>query len=355
MKKFRTAVSVIVFLALGIFLFAQISEILRRKTSAETDMVHSFYEIEENTLDVLFLGSSHLYYGVQPNELWNEYGITSYVMGSPEQTAATSYFLLKEAFRYQQPKVVAMENYYMWNRDLYYSTARLRQAFDGMRLGSVKLEMIRTMLPDNGLKDQLTYVIPFLKYHSRWSELENYDFHTKPYLKGARIDYTAVEVADPGIPQEAVELPENSLYYLEKIMELCEENDAQFMMFGIPYGVEKDGEKYEERYARRQGMTLALEQYLQEKEVPFLFYQRDYADVIDFAADFRDRTHLNTAGSIRLTKHLGGYLAEQYELSGHKGDAAFVSWDTDYARYEADRQEAEANPQSTADPIGDNS
>lgn len=345
MKKFRTAVSLLIFLILGIFLFSQISEILRRKTSAETDMVHSFYEIEENTLDILFLGSSHVYYGVQPNELWNEYGITSYVMGSPEQTAATSYFLLKEAFQYQHPEVVVMENYYLWNKELYYSTARLRQAFDGMRFGKNKIEMIQTMLSENGLKDQLTYVIPFLKYHSRWSELEEYDFHTKPYLKGARIDYTSVEVKNPGIPEEAVELPENSLYYLDKIIELCEENGAEFMMFSIPYGVETD----DARYNYRQGMTLALETYLQEQDIPFLFYQRDYDDVIDFSSDFRDRTHLNTTGSIKLTHHLGGYLAEQYELTGHKGDTAFAVWDADYERYEADRQAAEADPKSTAD------
>lgn len=345
MKKVKTVAVVVVFLALGILLFTQISEVLRRKTGAETDMVHSFYEIEENTLDVLFLGSSHLYYGVQPNELWKEYGITSYVMGSPEQTAATSYFLLKEAFNHQQPKVVAMENYYLWNKDLYYSAARLRQAFDGMRFGKVKLEMIQTMLPENGLKDQLTYALPFLKYHSRWSELEEYDFQTKPYLKGARIDYTTVELEDPGIPEAAVEIPDNSLYYLEKIIELCEENGAEFMMFGIPYGVETDMERYE----RRQGMTLTLESMLEEKGIPFLFYQRDYADVIDFGTDFRDKTHLNTAGAVKLTGHLGAWMAEEYELTGHKDETAYESWNEDYAKYEADRQAAQENPQNTAD------
>ena len=336
---------VLAFILCGLLIFSGISEVLRRKTGAETDMVHSFYNIEENTLDVLFLGSSHLYYGVQPNELWDKYGITSYVLGSPEQTAATSYFLLKEAFHHQKPKVVAMENYYLWNKDLYYSAARLRQAFDGMRFGKVKLEMIQTMLPENGLKDQLTYVIPFLKYHSRWDALEDYDFHTKPYLKGARIDYTAVNLENPGIPEHAVEIPENSLYYLEKIIALCEENGAEFMMFGIPYGVETDMERYE----RRQGMTLTLEKLLAEREIPFLFYQRDYPEVIDFSTDFRDKTHLNTTGAVKLTEHLGAYLANTYEISGHKEEAAYDSWNANFMKYEADRQAAWENPQNTAD------
>lgn len=64
MKKCKTVVCAVAFLALGLLLFMQLGEVLRRKTGAETDMVHSFYEIEEDTLDVLFLGSSHLYYGV---------------------------------------------------------------------------------------------------------------------------------------------------------------------------------------------------------------------------------------------------------------------------------------------------
>lgn len=336
---------VFIFLLAGLLLFARISETLRRKTAEETDMVHSFYEIEENTLDVLFLGSSHLYYGVQPCELWKEYGITSYVMGSPEQTAATSYLLLKEAFEYQQPKVVMMENYYLWNKNMYYSEARLRQAFDGMRLGSAKLEMIRTMIPEKGCKEKLTYLVPFLKYHSRWDELEDYDFHTSPYLKGARIDYTSVELEDPGIPQEMANVPQNSMDYLEKIIALCEENGAEFVMFGVPYGVETDMERYE----RRQGMTLMLEQYLEEKGIPFLFYQRDYADVIDFKTDFRDRTHLNTAGAIKLTAHLGGWLSENYNLTGHRNDGNYASWDLDYVKYEKDRTAAEENPQNTAD------
>ncbi|HIR28929.1 MAG TPA: hypothetical protein IAB84_13270, partial [Candidatus Choladousia intestinigallinarum] len=136
-KSVRWIAAAVLFLVLGLILFGRAAEILRRKTAAETDMVHSFYEIEENSLDVLFLGSSHLYYGVQPGELWGQYGITSYVMGSPEQTAATSYYLLKEAFTRQKPKVVAMESYYLWYDGLYYSEARLRQAFDGMSMGKV--------------------------------------------------------------------------------------------------------------------------------------------------------------------------------------------------------------------------
>lgn len=344
-KKCKRAVSCFLFVMCGLILFLQISEILRRKSGAESDMVHSFYEIEKNTLDVLCLGSSHLYYGVQPNVLWRDYGITAYDMGSSEQTAASSYFLLKEAFQYQKPKVVVLESYYLWYNGLYNGEARLRQAFDGMRFGPVKLEMIDTMLADKGKKEQLSYCLPFLKYHSRWNALQNQDFHTKSYLKGARIDYTAVELENPGIPDQVSEVPEISLTYLEKIAALCEENGADFVVLAIPFGIETDGERYE----RRQGLNVALEEYLAQREIPFLFCQKQEPDLIAFDSDFRDKTHLNTAGAEKLTKWLGAWLQETYQLSGHHGDAGYSSWDADLAKYEADAAKEQENPTDTAD------
>ena len=136
---------------------------------------------------------------MQPNVLWREYGIAAYDMGSAEQTVASSYFLLKEALAYQKPEVVVLETYYLWYPELYNGEARLRQAFDGMRYGKTKREMLDVMLPELDWKERMTYCLPFLKYHERWDALEDYDFHTKPYLRGARIDYTVAKVEDPGL------------------------------------------------------------------------------------------------------------------------------------------------------------
>lgn len=344
-KKCIRAAGCVLFILCGLLIFGMLGNVLRRKTAGETDQVHSFYSLEKNSVDVLFLGSSHLYYGVQPNVLFKEQGITSYVMGSPEQTAATSYYLLKEAFRYQKPKVVAMESYYLWNKNMYNTEERLRQAFDGMRLDGVKVEMLEAMLPDADWKEKFTYLVPFVKYHSRWQELENEDFHSNAFQKGARIDYTVKELEDPGIPEKAASVPDNSLYYVKKIEELCEENGAEFLMFAVPFGIETD----QERYDRRQGLNLTLEKELEEDGVPFLFYQRDYPEVIDFATDFRDKTHLNTYGAEKLTEHLGAYLAEQYDLTDHREDAAYQSWNEDLASYEQLAEEMRENPVDTAD------
>ena len=348
-KTVRWLLAAVLFIGIGLLLYGRISEVLRRKSGTESDMIHSFYDVKEDSLDVLFLGSSHLYYGIQPNVLWREYGIAAYDMGSAEQTVASSYFLLKEAFQYQRPKVVVLESYYLWYPDPYRSEARLRQAFDGMRYGKVKREMVDVMLPELDWKERMSYYLPFLKYHERWDALEDYDFHTKPYLRGARIDYTVAEVEDPGLPEEASDLPELSLEYLGKIKALCQEHGAEFVLVAIPYGIAVK----EKSYMYQQGMNLALESWAKGQEIPFLFYQKEEPELIDFATDFRDQTHLNTKGAEKFTMNFGAWLAEHYELENHRADGAYASYEEDLQEYEADAAAASEHPEDTADTAGD--
>ena len=52
--------------------------------SNENRILDGFYYEKENSLDVLFFGSSHMYTGVNPNVIWKNTGITSYNLGQPE-------------------------------------------------------------------------------------------------------------------------------------------------------------------------------------------------------------------------------------------------------------------------------
>ena len=63
----------------------------------------------ENTIDVLVLGDSESYNSYIPLELWNQYGFTSYVCGTPAQRISNSYEYLKSVFNTQKPKIVILE------------------------------------------------------------------------------------------------------------------------------------------------------------------------------------------------------------------------------------------------------
>ena len=74
-----------------------------------TYIMDGFYDEPKNSIDVLVLGSSNAYTAIIPNVIYNEYGITSYVLGSSVQRMWISYYYLEEALKYQKPKVVALE------------------------------------------------------------------------------------------------------------------------------------------------------------------------------------------------------------------------------------------------------
>lgn len=329
-KTVRWTISGILFLVCFVLAFSGISEIMRNKTGGRTDMIHSFYDIKEDSLDVLALGSSHLYYSFSPNILWGEYGLASYAMGSPEQSVATSYFLLKEALQYQKPKVVLLESYYFWFDGLYRSEGRLRAAFDGIRMGEAKKEMVETFLPDAGFKYKLSYYFPFLMYHSRWEDMKPHDFSfgANAWLKGSKLDMHTRSFKNPGMYIKPKKIPQVNLEYLDKIIKLCDEKDIRLVMFASPYVLQNS-----KRYRRRQGINLALESYLEEKKIPFLFYQKTGEAQIDYKKDFTDPSHLNWRGQRKITECLGRYLTEEVGLTGHTGEAAYAGWEKDYAKY----------------------
>lgn len=331
-------ISLIIFIMLGICLFSGISEILRKKTGGRSDMIHSFYGIEKNTLDVLCMGSSHGYSSFQPNTLWREYGLTSYVMCSPRQTAASTYYLLQEALKYQKPKVLFLETYYFFCGKKYTNEAALRLGFDGTRLSRTKYDMVEDLLAGKGLKEKLSYYIPFLKYHSRWGDLNANDFSSTSYLKGSIFNFKVYPMEEPELPQDAEDrkLPGNVETYLKKIIKLCEENKIQLILYAAPYSWKSK----QENFFIKQRINILLKPYLDELEIPYLDIQRADDAGIDYASDFRDYSHLNTNGAIKVTRYLGKYLAENYELPDHRSDAAYASWDDDCEKFEEAMEKA---------------
>ena len=339
-KRIRFAAAILVFFVIGFGIFCGLSEILRQKTGGKSDMIHGLYELEENSVDVLCLGSSHGYSSIQANTLWQEYGMTAYVMCNPRQTVAQSYYMLREALKYQKPKALLMETYYFFCGDLYTDEASLRFAFDGMRPSKLKLEALNKMLADKPWKEKFSYLVPFVKYHGRWEELKDSDFEHWTFLHGSILGAEVYPMEEPVLPQEKVELPDLVYEYFEKIVALCEQEGIPIVMYAAPYGYENG---VTAGYMRKQGMNYTMEEYFEKLGIPFFFFQKDNAAGLDYAADFRDFAHLNIYGADKITKYLGTYLAENYELEDHREDPAYASWWEDYRKYDAIREKRTNN------------
>ena len=82
---------------------------LRLKSSDGIYSLKKFYEQDENSIDVLILGSSHAFENFNTGVLWEEQGIASYVLGGSWQPVWNTYYYLKEALKTQKPKLIILE------------------------------------------------------------------------------------------------------------------------------------------------------------------------------------------------------------------------------------------------------
>lgn len=71
--------------------------------------MEKFYEQEEGTVDVLILGPSLAFADINTATLWSEYGISAFHLGGSIQPMWNTYYYMKEALKYQRPKVMILE------------------------------------------------------------------------------------------------------------------------------------------------------------------------------------------------------------------------------------------------------
>ena len=72
----------------------------------------SFYEFtKSNNVDVLLIGNSHLYTGIDPNHLSCALGANCFILAAPGSPIMDSYFALKEGLKRCDPKVVVLETF----------------------------------------------------------------------------------------------------------------------------------------------------------------------------------------------------------------------------------------------------
>ena len=290
--------------------------------------IRGFHEEKKNSLDVLFLGDSNIYCGITPMKIWNEYGITSYNLSSSEQKVWTSYYLLKEALKYQKPKLVVIDSYMMFCASNS-ANALVRQALDNMKLDSVKLEAINDPIYNFSNLDKLSYIFPIIEYHTRWNRLNENDFrrirnnyknYCKGYIMYKQKKYTGHR------QDEAMDviINDNSKNYMEKIIELCKENNIEILFTKIPtteFWVEEQHN--------------AMVEYCKEKNIPFVDMSEDDNLQMDWVNDtFDDGVHLNVYGAEKVSTYIGKYISEKYKLENHKDDENYSNWNEDLQKYE---------------------
>ena len=273
----------------------------------------SFYEMKNDSVDAIFLGSSHAISAFSPQELYDECGIRSFNLGSEEQSLVVSYYWLKEALRFQKPQAVVLDTvvcFPFMETPYNCNEASIRKALDPMKWSSVKAEVVRTIGALDPKETFASYLFPIIRYHARWNDLSLSDirFFTKENtsLKGYAVlsEDTADTGFEPLTPKaDAVPAGMQNVMrtYLEKIVQLCSENGIQLILVSTPY-TEMTAEVHQ-----------AVSGFAEEHDVRYVDFNE--ASVIeamnyDFPHDMADAGHANNFGAEKLTGYIGNILLE---------------------------------------------
>lgn len=72
----------------------------------------SFYD-EKQDIDVFFMGTSHVLDDITPMELWRDFGVTSYNMGTSSECLGMTEWILKRPAEVHKPKIAVIDVYYI--------------------------------------------------------------------------------------------------------------------------------------------------------------------------------------------------------------------------------------------------
>lgn len=311
---------------------------IRYKAAADLNTVNAFtekrfedfYALPEDSLDMVFIGSSHSYCTFDPAN----FDGNSFQMGTPLQHPDTSYYELLEVYDYQNPETVVVEVYW----DMLDDDFEIKQAvsfFEVVKNEARIEDYIKNVFPAG---DKVKYSMPVIRYQQDFfafasSKLENkiqnmFDVSkdTLPSQQGEGTEYYMADgyvYCDIIMPEDEYdrtnqfknldgkdwEFSDRQKYWLTEIIDLCREKGSKLIFVTAPIAnVSMD---YIKNYDI---IHYAVADFAGENGVPYIDYNiinREENMLAD--ENFRDDAHLNDSGVKIVDRHFKEYLEQNEE------------------------------------------
>lgn len=291
----------------------------------------SFYELsKQHNVDVLLVGNSHLYTGVNPKNLSAALGCNAFILASPGTNAADHYYALEEAVKISTPKLVVIETYGLKSIHQYELTkgglSDQFKSFSARRNLLSKLSSMPSLFAVNN-------------YAYAWSNtIRNHDFiftnheqikkNTKAKQETSKKLYlgryvrwqTGIEDSTMqkyelnGASVDGLNYETNATldHYVQKIITLCRKKNIRLKFLTLPMF-----EKHVTNYASwKDKLKASLGDFSDEKHWLDLQVTEDYSG---FTKDHFENTtsanqHMTYSGSLLATCKLVGFINESDEI-----------------------------------------
>lgn len=245
-RTLRRVLAAAAFLLLAGLLLALAGRVLRPAQESYGSTWRAYRAEPEDTMDVLYFGSSYAYCDFDPVEIYRNSGLTGYVMAGSEQTMSITYWYLREALETQSPQTVVIEpTGVFFERYQQYTQTNLVYMPPSLN----KLGAIFTAAEPE-LRVGLLWDLWF--YHSRWKEVGPADVRKaftpaapdqrKGFtpVAGTAEELTLTQNPRPLSPEQYAE----NLQWLLRCLELCEARGIQAVLLINPTYSQCSPEQY---------------------------------------------------------------------------------------------------------------
>lgn len=321
MKKnlFRTLKFIALIIPLlFIFFFAQ--EYLYDYQSYDTHRLEMFYEEEENSLDVVFIGASELFTGYAPGYAYDRYGYTSYMYAMDANQGSLYLSQLKEVLKHQNPEILFVDLYGFLRADdsILFDDARLRIFTESIPYSANRIQTV-LQFP---CEDKLSVLFPLIMHHSNISDLDD---HIKELYYGPRIETKSTSLkgvvtktviytgnGDPGVTFDPATygLTDSSKAYLVEFLDYCKENSLNIVFTNFPRNLADES---------NHSLLFLLEQaeaIVEPYGYPIWNLQDEMEAIgIDKNQDYYNEHHLNIYGQVKLTDYISSKVISEYALT----------------------------------------
>lgn len=312
--RLANLIKAVIFVLLAILMVWGLTKLMQPKyyyqsslKTPETEMWNEFYSLPEDDVDILFIGASTVYCGVDIPEFQEETGLRAYTVASSSARVYDVYYLLKEALRFQSPKKVVMDmgsiRVGTFSFDKIY-----KRTYDNMKWSSVKMEAVKGrnehLIESEPLVNRF---LTLMDFHSRWDELTEVDF-TPEKFRTVQRGYIACEEVAKNVTHDYYAknkgvVDDYAVEYFHKIVDLCKENQIELVLVKVPTP------SWNETWHKK-AVKLA-----NEAGLPFIDYNDDAnyprIGLVD-AEDWRDSGHLNKYGAAKFTPVIAEDLSTDF-------------------------------------------
>lgn len=320
------------FSLLGLTVFSVYNVLKWKDTTGEyLSSIKQLYATPEDLIDVVFVGSSHCYFGIYPAILWKEYGITAFDMAVSSQDKDSAYHDLIELYKTQSPSVIYVDLHAL-SYDQHQVVSNVYRNYLSLKTSPNSIALVNKYIEE---EERESFYLRFPIIHTRYRELKKYDFLEYAPNSFGRGEHpawgTSASWWDPEVINDRTigELSEKNREWLEDMIALAEEHDTKIEFIMIPFPPVDSTE---------QRILNAAEEMLTERQYPYTDFNKMLDELeLNLQSDFADAEHLNAYGAEKLTTFLGEAIVQKYDLPDHRGDERYWQWEADLTWYENEK------------------